>query len=128
MEKIKDIRIVRFLTGVDGVGAFGGYIHITAQFILDLPASLSGVANIQTIAESYSQLFGIEKVENGKVYFSGKVHTSVFKQDGVTLIDEDFVKDLLLNEYTIYEQRLSSFSLLPFDQIMGKSWDGVSWS
>lgn len=128
MEKIKDIFITRFLTGVDGVGSFGGYIHVNAKFILDLPAPLVGVPNIQTIAESYAQIFGIEKVENNKVYFSAKVHTDVFKPDGTGLVDEQYLQNLLLAEYTIYEQRLSAFSLLPFDQIIGKSWDGASWS
>lgn len=127
MEKIKEIKVTRFLTGLDGQSQFDGYIEVTAKFILDLPVALSGVTNIAEIAESYANIFGIEKVELGKVYFSAKIHSSVFKSDLSGVIDDEDVKQMLLDEYAIYVQRLDSFTLLPFDSLIGKTWDGVAW-
>ena len=127
MEKIKDIKITRFIAGLDGQSPLGGYIDISAKFIVDLPPALVSVPNINEIAQSYSGIFGIDQVDQGKVTFSAKVTTGIYKTDGITLIGIEDVKNLLLAEYAIYEQRLAAFNLFPFDEIIGKKLEGATW-
>lgn len=128
MDKIKDIKITRFISGLDGQSPLGGYIEISAKFIVDLPTALASVSNINEIAQSYSGIFGIDQVDQGKVTFSAKVTTSIYNPDGTALIGIEDVKDLLLDEYALYVARLDAFSLLPFDSVIGKTWDGTAWT
>lgn len=127
MEKIKDIKITRFITGLDGQSALGGYIEISAKFIISLPSSLLSITNINEIAQSYAGFFGIDQVDESKVTLSAKVTTGIFNAEGTALIGVEDVKNLLLSEYAIYEQRLNSFSLFPFDTMIGKKLDGDTW-
>jgi hypothetical protein len=100
---------------------FNGYMEVTIELRLDIPTVLNTLPNKKEIAESYAGIYGIDKVDNGYIFF---VKVCTF-EDGTSNALMQSTFDAIA---TNYENALSAFALQPFDDMIGKTYDGNTWS
>lgn len=100
---------------------FPGYIEVTTELRLDIPAVLNTLPNKKEIADSYRTVYGIERVDNGHIYF---LKTFTF-ENGTTIGAMQTAFDAAA---MYYENALSAFSLQPVDEMIGKVYDGLTWN
>ena len=101
--------------------SFSDYKEVTVELRLDIPGVLNTLTNKKEIAESYKEQYGIERVDNGYIYF-----VKVF-----TIPDElsvEGVQAVFNASIQAYETALNAFTLLPTDDMIGKTYDGQNWT
>jgi hypothetical protein len=114
-----------------------GYIEITARFKLPLPTSLALNPNLAKIADSYKDMYGIDRIDTiggsmFAVFIAAIPPLNIYKIDSnqittTELIDEIDVQQAIFNEYNVYAYRFGLFQLFPFDAIIGKSYINGQW-
>lgn len=115
-----------------------GYIELTAQFKIQLPASLALNPNVAKIAETYKNMYGIDRIDTigGTMYavFNATIPPlNIYQIDSVTqettstMINETDVQNAIQAEYNIYLYKFGLFQLFPFDGIIGKSYINGQW-
>jgi hypothetical protein len=115
-----------------------GYIELTAQFKIQLPTSLALNPNVALIAETYKNMYGIDRIDTigGTMYavFNAVIPPlniyqidSATNETTTTLINEVDVQNAINDEYQIYLYTFGLFQLFPFDGIIGKSYINGEW-
>jgi len=137
VETIRNINVVRNITfPTVAVPYPTGYFVVTAEFRLPLPAQLVGNPNAGKLAQTYKNIYNIERLDTigNDVYvvFSIEpISRNIFKVENdvqtSTFMDDEDVQMLLEDEYYRYELRLAQFALFPFDLIIGKSLKNTTW-
>lgn len=145
MEKIKNVSLNRNYNSPLKWATEGiiGHIEITAEFIIPLPNALSSLVNVEPLAQTYLEMFRIKEVDgNNAVFAFGPVSMSLFRQDAnkvdiiviidgkeeKVMINHTDIRTLLEAEYTDYSMKLGAFAPMPFDQVVGESFDDTTWS
>lgn len=97
-----------------------GYFEVAIEIRIDIPQVLTGLPNKKEIAESYKAQYGIDRVDGNYIYFT-KLCTF---QDGTPISTIQGTFDTIA---TTYSQGMQAFALQPFDELIGKTYDGTNW-
>ena len=126
------IKIINVVHHEDGITDYQG------EFRIPLPLPLIGVVNAPDIMKSYQGVFNIIGLDTiGLTYYavfvSRPLRMPFFKNDAndvttnIPNMPEDYY-NTLISIYEDFESELNNFSLMPSDAIIGKKWNGTSWS
>jgi hypothetical protein len=101
---------------------FNGYFETLIELRLDIPTILNTLPNKKEIAESYKALYGIDRVENGYIFFT-KVCTF---NDGS---DSAVIQGTFAAIALAYETALAAFptTLQDIDSMTGNTLVGNAW-
>jgi hypothetical protein len=134
IEKIKVTDLRRNITIKDTT--LSGYIEVYAEFKIAVPPALSATPKARAIAKTYATMYNIISVDtiDGVLYalFTPPPLTlNIYKiTNGVTtneIITAATLRNALIAQYNEYETKFNAFVMLPFDNIIGKSWNGTTW-
>jgi hypothetical protein len=98
-----------------------GSLTVPIEIRINIPAPLQVLANKKEIAESYASTYGITKVDADYIYFN-KVCTF---ESGTTQAQMELQLETIGDNYVT---ALTAFALLPTDELIGKTYDGNTWS
>lgn len=136
--QVEKIRVLNLTRNTDTTGGtiFGG-IEITAEYRVPAPASLVGNAKARAIMETYVKQLHVTGVDtvDGVAYLviqPEPLPLNIYKinANGITtstIVTAGQIKKALETKYAQIDSFISGFTLMPFDAIIGKAWDGVNW-
>ena len=111
MEKIKVLSINRF----------SSYVELQVIFTLELPVSLVGVPNKDSVAKSYDGRYGSVTVD-GIDYFTFTTILTAQNEDSL-----DAIKAKLIANYEGTKLSLEAFAIKDYDVLLGVTFNGTDW-
>ena len=136
VETIRYINLERHIEVNTTTGVPTGYVTVSAQFRIPIPATLIGNENVSKIADTYKSMYKIDHLDTVDaityaVFMIEPISMNIYKVvNGVTstsLITDIDIQQALETEYNVYVTKFGCFQLFPFDGIINKSKIGSSW-